>query len=248
MLIIWLFAPMLLGGILMSIKVNGLAKLTLLDFPGRTAATIFFAGCNMRCPFCHNASLVVDMAGAEQIDESELRAFFAKRQGLLDGIAITGGEPTLRHELGDLLKLIKQYGYETKLDTNGTNPRVLDKLISDGLVDYVAMDIKNAPERYALTVGVSDFDLSPVLDSVKLLKESAVDHEFRTTVVNGFHDEASIRGIGEWLRGETKYFLQNFVDSGALLVPGTQGVDRDTMQAYLEIIKEYIPTAQLRGV
>lgn len=232
----------------MSITVNGLAKLTLLDFPGKTAATIFLAGCNMRCPFCHNSPLVVDMAGAEQIDERELRAFFAKRQGLLDGIAVTGGEPTLRHDLGELLKLIKEYGYATKLDTNGTNPEMLDKLIAQGLVDYVAMDIKNSPERYAETVGVKNFDMTPIFDSVKILREGRVDHEFRTTVVNGLHDEKSMRGIGEWLTGESRYFLQNFVDSGALLVPGTQGVDRDTMRTYLEVIKEYIPTAQLRGV
>lgn len=239
---------MILGGISMSIKVNGLAKLTLLDFPGKTAATIFLAGCNMRCPFCHNSPLVVDMAGAEQIDERELRAFFAKRQGLLDGIAVTGGEPTLRHDLGELLKMIKEYGYETKLDTNGTNPDMLDKLIGEGLVDYVAMDIKNSPKRYSETVGVADFDMTPIFESVNILREGRVEHEFRTTVVGGLHDEKSIRGIGEWLRGDTKYFLQNFVDSGALLVPGTQGVDRDTMRAYLEVIKEYIPTAQLRGV
>ena len=236
-----------LGG-KMSITVNGLAKLTLLDFPGKTAATVFLAGCNMRCPFCHNSPLVVDMAGAEQIDERELRAFFAKRQGLLDGIAVTGGEPTLRRDLEELLKLIKEYGYETKLDTNGTNPEMLDKLISDGLVDYVAMDIKNSPERYAETVGVRDFDMTPIFDSVKILREGRARHEFRTTVVSGLHDEKSMRSIGEWLSGETRYFLQNFVDSGALLVPETQGVDRDTMHAYLEIIKEYIPTAQLRGV
>ena len=232
----------------MSIKVNGLAKLTLLDFPGKTAATVFLAGCNMRCPFCHNSPLVVDMAGAEQIDERELRAFFAKRQGLLDGIAITGGEPTLRHDLSELLGIIKEYGYETKLDTNGTNPEMLDKLISDKLVDYVAMDIKNSPERYAKTVGAASFDMTPIYDSVKILREGRVEHEFRTTVVNGLHDEVSMRGIGEWLRGETNYFLQNFVDSGALLVPDTQGVDRDTMHSYLNIIKEYIPTACLRGV
>lgn len=239
---------MILGGISMSIKVNGLAKLTLLDFPGKTAATVFLAGCNMRCPFCHNSPLVVDMARTEQIDERELRAFLAKRQGLLDGIAVTGGEPTLRHDLGELLKMIKEYGYETKLDTNGTNPEMLDKLIGEGLVDYVAMDIKNSPERYSETVGVADFDMTPIFESVNILRKGRVEHEFRTTVVGGLHNEESIRGIGEWLRGDTKYFLQNFVDSGALLVPGTQGVDRDTMRAYLEVIKEYIPTAQLRGV
>ncbi|MBQ9079519.1 MAG: anaerobic ribonucleoside-triphosphate reductase activating protein [Clostridia bacterium] len=228
--------------------VNGLAKLTLLDFPGRTAATVFLAGCNMRCPFCHNAPLIVDMAGVERIEESELRAFLAKRRGVLDGVAITGGEPTLRKDLGELLSVIKEYGYDTKLDTNGTNPDILRELIHDKLVDYVAMDIKNAPARYAETVGVENFDMTPIFESVKILRESGVEHEFRTTVVSGLHDEASMRGIGEWLCGTERYFLQNFVDSGALLVPGTAGVDRDTMRAYLEIIREYIPSARLRGM
>ena len=232
----------------MSITVNGLAKLTLLDYPGKTAATVFLAGCNMRCPFCHNAPLVTHTHQAEQISEAELRAFFAKRQGLLDGVAVTGGEPTLRRELPQLLSIIKEYGYAAKLDTNGTNPVMLDKLIQDGLVDYVAMDIKNSPRRYAETVGVKDFDMTPVLESVKLLREGRVDHEFRTTVVRGLHDEESMEGIGRWLEGESRYFLQNFVDSGALIDPGMLGAEREDMHRYLEIVRKYIPTAELRGL
>ena len=230
------------------VTVNGLAKLTLLDFPGKTAATVFLAGCNMRCPFCHNSPLVVDMAGAERISEAELRAFFAKRQGLLDGIAVTGGEPTLRHDLPELFRIIKEYGYAAKLDTNGTNPRMLDELISEGLVDYVAMDVKNSPDRYGVTVGVENFDMTPVYDSVRLLEEGRVDYEFRTTVVRGLHDESSFEGIGQWLAGERKYFLQNFVDSGALLDPTMKGADKEEMVRYLDIIKKYIPTAKLRGL
>lgn len=232
----------------MSITVNGLAKLTLLDYPGHTAATVFLAGCNMRCPFCHNAPLVTHVHCAEQISEDELRAFFAKRRGLLDGIAVTGGEPTLRPDLSRLLSIIKEYGYDTKLDTNGTNPAMLDKLIQGGLVDYVAMDIKNSPARYAETVGVPGFDMAPVLRSVELLREGRVDHEFRTTVVRGLHDEASMEDMGRWLEGESKYFLQNFVDSGALIDPDMQGVERDDMRRYLEIVRKYIPTAELRGL
>lgn len=232
----------------MSITVNGLAKLTLLDYPGHTAATVFLAGCNMRCPFCHNAPLVTHVHCTEQISEEELRAFFAKRRGLLDGIAVTGGEPTLRPELPRLLSIIKEYGYDTKLDTNGTNPEMLDKLIGDGLVDYVAMDVKNSPSRYAETVGVPGFDMAPVLRSVELLREGRVDHEFRTTVVRGLHDEASMEDMGRWLKGESKYFLQNFVDSGALIDPDMQGVEREDMRRYLEIVRKYIPTAELRGL
>ena len=232
----------------MSITVNGLAKLTLLDYPGHTAATVFLAGCNMRCPFCHNAPLVTHVHCTEQISEDELRAFFAKRRGLLDGIAVTGGEPTLRPELPRLLSIIKEYGYDTKLDTNGTNPEMLDKLIQGGLVDYVAMDIKNSPSRYAETVGVPGFDMAPVLRSVELLREGRVDHEFRTTVVRGLHDEASMEDMGRWLKGESKYFLQNFVDSGALIDPDMQGVEREDMRRYLVIVRKYIPTAELRGL
>ncbi len=232
----------------MSITVNGLAKLTLLDYPGKTAATVFLAGCNMRCPFCHNAPLVTHTHLAEQISEDELRSFFAKRRGLLDGIAVTGGEPTLRVDLPQLLSVIKEYGYAAKLDTNGTNPAMLSQLIAEGLVDYVAMDIKNSPARYGETVGVKDFDMTPVLDSVRLLKEGRVDHEFRTTVVRGLHDEASMEDIGRWLYGESRYFLQNFVDSGALIDPEMQGASKDDMARYLEIVRKFIPTAQLRGL
>lgn len=232
----------------MPIIVNGLARLTLLDYPGKTAATVFLAGCNMRCPFCHNAPLVTDVSRAETIGEEELRAFLSKRRGLLDGIAVTGGEPTLRRELGELLGIIKEYGYAVKLDTNGTAPEMLDKLIQGGLVDYVAMDIKNSPARYAETVGVPSFDMAPIFESVELLREGRVDHEFRTTVVSGLHDEASMEDIGRWLGGESRYFLQNFVDSGALICPDCRGVDKQTMQVFLNIVRKYIPSAELRGI
>ena len=231
----------------MSITVNGLAKLTLLDYPGHTAATVFLAGCNMRCPFCHNAPLVTHVHCTEQISEEELRAFFAKRRGLLDGIAVTGGEPTLRPELPRLLSIIKEYGYDTKLDTNGTNPEMLDKLVGDGLVDYVAMDVKNSPSRYAETAGVPGFDMSPVLRSVELLREGRVDHEFRTTVTDELHTEEDIISIGKWLTGAQRYFLQTFLDSGDLLAEGFSSYDKNETEHLLSLLKEYIPNAQIRG-
>lgn len=228
--------------------INGLARLTLLDYPGKTAATVFLGGCNMRCPFCHNAPLVTGVDNSEIISEDELRAFLSKRSGLLDGIAITGGEPTLRPELDEFIRMIRSYGYSVKLDTNGTRPAVLRRLIDEGLVDYVAMDIKNSPDKYPETVGVPGFDVTPIAESVRLLEESGVDHEFRTTVVAGLHTADSMKRIGEWLRNTEKYFLQNFVDSGALIVPGTVGVSREMMEQFLGIIRQYIPRAELRGL
>ena len=227
--------------------VNGLRKLTLLDFPGRVACTLFLAGCNMRCPFCHNAPLVVDGSGVENIPEDELLAFLKKRSGVLDGVCITGGEPTLRRELPELIRSIKALGYAVKLDTNGTNPDILAALIDEGLVDYVAMDIKNSPEKYSLTAG-RDVDMDAVRRSVSILMENKVKYEFRTTVAGGYHTADDFRANGEWLRGAEAYFLQNFVDSGALLDPETRGADESEMKEFLEIMKQFVPTAQLRGM
>ena len=227
--------------------VNGLRKLTLLDFPGRVACTLFLAGCNMRCPFCHNAPLVIDGSGVENIPEDELLAFLKKRSGVLDGVCITGGEPTLRRELPELLRSIKALGYAVKLDTNGTNPHILASLIDEGLVDYVAMDIKNSPEKYSLTAG-RHVDMDAVRRSVSILMENKVKYEFRTTVVGGYHTADDFRAIGEWLRGAEAYFLQNFVDSGALLDPETRGADESEMKEYLEIMKQFVPAAELRGM
>lgn len=229
--------------------INGLARLTLLDFPGRTAATIFLAGCNLRCPFCHNAPLVTSGDGVQHISYAELEAFLRRRAGLLDGIAVTGGEPTLRPELPELMRLIRGYGYATKLDTNGTHPEVLRSLLEQGLVDYVAMDIKGSPARYSEAAGCP-VDLDAINQSLSLLREAdgTVEHELRTTLVRGLHTEADMEDIGRWLEGETRYFLQSFVDSGALIKPGTEGLPPAEMRKYLEIIRRYIPTAQLRGI
>lgn len=229
--------------------INGLARLTLLDFPGRMAATIFLAGCNLRCPFCHNAPLVTPGDGVQHISYTELESFLRRRAGLLDGIAITGGEPTLRPELPELLRLIRSYGYQTKLDTNGTRPEVLRDLLDEGLVDYIAMDIKGSPARYSEAAGCP-VELDAVNASLALLRKTqgSVEHELRTTLVRGLHTEADMEDIGRWLHGETNYFLQNFVNSGALIDPETEGLTPDEMQRYLELVRRYIPTAQLRGI
>ena len=228
-------------------KINGLQKLTLLDYPEKTACTVFLAGCNLRCPFCHNSRLV-EFEEVEELDDSVLFSYLEKRGGLLDGVCITGGEPLLRKEFPSLLERIKALGFDVKLDTNGTLPSALEEVIKQGLVDYVAMDIKNSPEKYPLTVGVPDFDISPILKSVELLKSSGVKHEFRTTLIKGFHEKEDIEKIGQWLGKSERWFLQKFVDSGEILSPGLEALPDEISQNYLKIACKYVAFAQLRGV
>ena len=171
-------------------NINGLQKLTLLDYPGKVACTVFLAGCNLRCPFCHNSELL-DASAETVMDDAGLLDFLKKRRGMLDGVAFTGGEPLLRPELPELLRRIRALGYSVKLDTNGTLPAALERVLAADLVDYVAMDVKNSPERYAETCGVETMDLAPVYASIDLLRSGAADYEFRTTVVSELHDEAS---------------------------------------------------------
>ena len=176
-------------------KIHGLQKMTLLDFPGRVACTVFFGGCDMRCPYCHNAELLDGTAPAV-MDDTELLAFLKKRQGLLDGVCFTGGEPLLQKDLPEFAAKVRDLGYPVKLDTNGNHPDRLEKMIREGLVQYVAMDIKNSPERYAETAGLRQMDLAPIRESVSLLMEGKTDYEFRTTVVAELHDDESFEQIG----------------------------------------------------
>jgi len=225
---------------------DGLQKLTLLDFPDRMACTVFTHGCNFRCPFCHNASLVEGDNAHLPVEEFE--DFLKKRQGILDGVAITGGEPMLQKDLKDFIKMIKSYGYLVKLDTNGTYPEKLEELIDEGLVDYVAVDIKATPEKYAKTIGVENFDITPVKKTVEILKQGKVPYEFRTTVVKELHEAADFEIIGKWLEGAPRYFLQQFVDSGDLIGEGMSAHSEETMKEFLGIVQKYIPTAELRGI
>lgn len=224
--------------------IGGLQKLTLIDYPGKVACTLFTYGCNFRCPFCHNAVLVNEKPVL--IPEEEFFAFLKKRQGLLDGVGITGGEPLLHKDMPEFLQKIKDIGYAIKLDTNGSFPERLREVVKKNLVDMVAMDIKNEKARYAETAGC-DVDMGKIEESVAFLMENRVDYEFRTTIVKEFHDEKAIRGIGEWIRGAEKYFLQNFVDSGHLLGKA-EGVDEQQMRRFTEIAKEYVPNAFVRGI
>ena len=204
-------------------NIGGLQKLTLLDYPGKVACTVFSVGCNLRCPFCHNASLVTHPQDAGYVTDDELFSFLKKRTGVLDGVCVTGGEPTLQKDLPDFLSAIKALGYSVKLDTNGTNPKILRSVIKDRLVDYVAVDIKNSPEKYVLTSGNIDL-FENVKETVALLLSGVVPYEFRTTAVSGFHETEDFESIGKWILGADKYFIQNFVDSGDLISQGTLGV------------------------
>ncbi len=229
-------------------KIQGLQKLTLLDFPERVACTVFFAGCNFRCPFCHNASLVVDIPPVGEIAEDEFFSFLKKRQGILDGVCITGGEPLLQPDIENFIRKIKELGYAVKLDTNGSFPDELKSLVGNGLVNYVAMDIKNCPELYAMTAGVQNLDISSIEESVAYLKEGHVPYEFRTTVVKGYHTKDSFEKIGQWIQGTEKYFLQNFVDSGNLIGKDTKGCSEEEMKEFLSVVSSYVPSARIRGI
>lgn len=227
--------------------IQGLQKMTLLDYPGKVACTVFLGGCDFRCPFCHNGELVLSPAPA-QMDQEELLAFLKKRQGLLDGVCITGGEPLLRSDLKGLLEAIHALGYPVKLDTNGSHPRALVDLVERHLVDYVAMDVKNSPERYLETVGVPGLDVGPIRESVAFLLEGMVDYEFRTTVVREFHDSDSFRAIGPWLAGAKRYFLQSFVDRDTVIQEGLHPWGRAELEEFAAIVRPWVPEVALRGV
>lgn len=229
-------------------RIQGVQKLTLLDFPEKVACTVFTAGCNFRCPFCHNASLVVDIPVALEITEETFFSFLKKRQGILEGVCITGGEPLLQPDIEEFIRRIKELGYAVKLDTNGSFPDKLKHLVEKQLVDYVAMDIKNCPERYAITAGVERLDLESIQKSVDYLKEGHVAYEFRTTVVKNYHEKDSFEKIGQWIAGAQKYYLQNFVDSGDLIGKDTRGCSEEEMKAYLEVVQKYVKEADLRGI
>lgn len=228
------------------ILICGLSKLTLVDYPGEVAATVFTGGCNLRCPFCHNASLV--LGGAQEISEAEVLAFLQKRRGLLDGVCVTGGEPLLHKRLPDFLARLKEMDYLVKLDTNGCYPDALAAVCARGLVDYVAMDVKSDPKHYARTVGVSDFDLVPVQATIAFLLSGAIDHEFRTTVVKGLHTPEIIAGAAHMIAGARRYYLQKFVDSGDLIGQGFESFSQAEMCVLQQAAAPHVGAVFLRGV
>ena len=228
--------------------IHGFQKMTLLDYPSKVACTIFTAGCNFRCPFCHNAPLVTRLRAEDAFTEDEVLSYLEKRRGLLDGVCVTGGEPLLQDDFLAFAAKVKSMGFSLKLDTNGSFPDRLREAIASGLVDYVAMDVKNAPKKYAATIGRDGFS-DAVRESVALLKEGTVDYEFRTTVCREMQTPDDIEAIAEWIAGARRYFIQGFVDSNDLV--GTETLtapDRETMDEMLRRARKFVPDAALRGI
>ena len=229
-------------------RISGLQKLAMVDFPGKLAATVFTGGCNLRCPFCHNAPLVNRVAETPELSEEDVLAFLKSRKGLLDGVVLSGGEPLLQHDAADFLKKVRELGFAVKLDTNGCFPQVLADILQQELVDYVAMDIKNCREKYAQTVGIPGFDITPVEESVRLLQNSGINFEFRTTVVKKFHTAADIQAIGKWCQGAPHYFLQQFVDSGDLVGVGCEALDPLEVKAFADLMRPFWGEVGVRGI
>ncbi|MCL2820652.1 MAG: anaerobic ribonucleoside-triphosphate reductase activating protein [Oscillospiraceae bacterium] len=225
-------------------------KLTLLDYPDKTACTLFTAGCNFRCPFCQNSPLLnLETSSKEQMHSSEeILGFLETRKGLLDGVCISGGEPLQSEGLEEFISSIKNLGFLVKLDTNGSFPHKLERLIAHGMVDYIAMDIKNSPEKYAQTIGVHEYDISPVMKSIDMLLQNKVPYEFRTTVVRELHTAEDLLSLANRICGAENYYLQRFIDSEGVLQSGLNGYTDEEMHELLRIVKQVIPAAGLRGV
>ena len=230
----------------------GLQKMTLLDFPGKIACTVFLGGCNFRCPFCHNSELF--MGKPEKLMEDETFFDFLKsRKGLLDGVCVSGGEPTLYKNLPDFLAKIKEMGFLVKLDTNGYRPEILKELLEKKLVDYVAMDVKNSPAMYARTVGLDTMDLAPIEESLRMLISGETPYELRTTLVSQLHDVATIQDMGAWIgglvpgKGAKKWFLQSFVDRDTVLFGNLSAPESETTRSFAEILKPFADTVTIRN-
>lgn len=229
------------------IQIHGLQKMTLLDFPGKVAATIFLGGCDLRCPFCHNSQLIDGTASAI-MDDRELLDFLSSRKKLLEGVCLTGGEPLLRPNLSNLIQSIKELGYAVKLDTNGTHPEKLQNLIDQNLLDYVAMDIKNSPDRYKETTGQPNLNLLSIEKSVSILNSGIIESEFRTTVIKEFHDENAFHAIGKLIKGAKNYYLQPFVDRDTVPNHNLHAPTKQELQNYAKIMENYVKNVSIRGI
>ena len=228
-------------------KISGIQRLTLLDFPGRTACTVFTPGCNLRCPFCHNASLALNTA-EESFNEAELFSYLEKRRGVLDGVAITGGEPLLQKDIVPFIRRIYDMGFQVKLDTNGFFPTALSDAVSSGCVSYIAMDIKNSIEKYAETVGIRGVSLDNVLRSIAIIMASGIEYEFRTTAVAEFHTPDDFEQIGSLILGAKNYYIQKFKDSGELISSNLHPLSDEDMLKCAEKAAKYVENVGLRGV
>lgn len=226
----------------------GINKTTLLDYPGHVAATLFTGGCNMRCPFCQNSGLVLEPQAQPEISQEEVLSFLQKRRGILEGVCITGGEPSLQPDLENFIRRVRELGYLVKLDTNGYRPQVLRHLLEEGLLDYVAMDIKASRENYGAACGLPEVELHLIETSVELLKACSIPYEFRTTVVKGIHRAEDFEAIGRWLQGCKAYYLQSFRDSGQVMRAGFASFGREQLEDMRRRAAEFVPQAALRGV
>lgn len=229
-------------------KICGFNKTTLLDYPGRVAATIFLGSCNFRCPFCQNSSLVLHPGYEPEISQDEIFAFLKKRKGILDGVCISGGEPTLSEELPDFIRKIKAMGYQVKLDTNGSRPHMVKSLAKEGLLDKVAMDIKACPDNYKALSGLRYPDMDSIRETVQFLMDGELDYEFRTTVVKELHTEKDFTEIGQWLAGAKAYYLQAYRDSDGVLQPGFSSYSLEELQHFRNILLKTIPLVEIRGI
>lgn len=230
------------------VKVHGFNKLTLLDYPGRLACTVFLGHCNFRCPFCHNAGLVLNPENEPVIPIEEILGTLKKRKGILDGVCITGGEPTVHKKLPEFVQQIKKLDYSVKLDTNGTNPQMVREMVKAGLLDYVAMDIKNSPEKYGETAGIVRADLEAIHETVEFLKSGEVDYEFRTTVTRELHKKEDFLKIRRWLSGSRRYFLQAYKESEQVIRPVYSSYSREQLENFRQLLLEEISQVEIRGI
>lgn len=229
-------------------QIHGLNKTTLLDYPEHVAATIFCGGCNFRCPFCHNADLVLNPMSQPQIPEEEILEFLQKRKNILSGVCVTGGEPTLQPDLAEFIRKIKAIGYLVKLDTNGYRPEVLCALLEENLIDYIAMDIKSGQSGYKTAVGIEHFVPEKIRKSIDVIMHCGVQYEFRTTVVKGLHTAEDFREISELIKGCRAYFLQSYKDSGNVLVPGYQSFSKEELGQFAQLVRPHVERIELRGI
>ncbi len=228
-------------------KIAGYEKMSLVDYDGKVATTVFTAGCNFKCAFCHNSSLVITNGEFFQTSDEEFFSYLKKRRGILDGVCISGGEPTLQPDLIDFCEKIKKIGYAIKLDTNGTNPKSVKFLHQNGLCDYFAMDIKSAKEDYPLITRIPNFDVKNIEQTIEYFLSFNIDYEFRTTLIKDFHSKEKMISIGEWIKGAKKYFLQKFVDGENCIEQGLTGIDEETASEYVGLLKPFVANTKLRG-
>ena len=231
-----------------SLKIFGMQKLTLLDYPGKMACTIFTGGCNFRCPFCHNGDLVFLPENMAEMNVEDILSFLKRRVSILEGVCISGGEPLLQAQLTPVLRKVKALGYQIKLDSNGTNPDKLKELVDEGLIDYVAMDIKNDPEHYAETAGIHSIDMTQIEKSVQYLMQGNIPYEFRTTIVKEYHTKETMEAIGKWLKGANAYYLQNFEDGECVIKKGLHACEKEELETFAQIVRAYIPNTAIRGI